>query len=132
MVKATPVRSERISFVTRLDGTLVGKGPSVSEGVTVQLLDELPFVEPVDVVLPVVEVLTGSTVEEEHAPISGATAVMPSKLTKPRFKNSLRSIKLQKASMRPDKLRNSADFPMAGKQDSLSLRIAGKGAFVAW
>lgn len=32
-LNATPVRSERISAMTRLDGSFVGKGPSVSESV---------------------------------------------------------------------------------------------------
>lgn len=36
MAKVTPVRSERMSDITRPDGVLVGKGPSVSEFVDVQ------------------------------------------------------------------------------------------------
>lgn len=90
-----PVRPSVISFRTKLAGTLVGNGPSVSDGVTAQSLLELPFVEPVAVVLPpvvLVPAVIGSTVVCLQAPIIGTTAAMPSRLLNPRFKNSLRSI----------------------------------------
>ena len=84
-----------MSFRTKLAGTLVGNGPSVSDGVTEQLLDELPFDEPVEVIVPVLVVVVGSTSVLEQAPTSGAMAAMPSRLPKPRFKNSLRSMLLR-------------------------------------
>ncbi len=76
-----------MSFNTKVEGLLVGKGPSVSELVTVQLLDELPLVLPVVVVLVVVGV-TSSLVQEI---IIGATAIKP-RLDKPLLKNSFLSM----------------------------------------
>jgi hypothetical protein len=68
-----------------LAGTFVGNGPSVSLGVTEQLLAELPLVEPVEVVV----VLVGSTVEDLQALIMGTMAVNPKMPPKPFFKNSV-------------------------------------------
>ena len=75
---------------TRLDGVLVGNGPSVSEAVNVQVPEVDPAVEPE--VLPVVsvEVSTGSTVSFEQL-ITGMIAAKPN-AENPLFKNSLRSI----------------------------------------
>lgn len=81
-------------FETRLDGDLVGNGPSVSEAVDVQVPEVVPDVEP-DVlpeVVPVVsvEVSVGSTVSFEQL-ITGMIAAKP-RAENPLFKNSLRSI----------------------------------------
>jgi hypothetical protein len=46
-----------MSLRTKLAGDLVGKGPAVSELVTVQLLAELPLVDPPDVVIDPVDVV---------------------------------------------------------------------------
>ncbi len=56
------MRSERISFKTKLVGTLVGKGPAVSEGVTLQSEAELPLVEPF--AMPVAGSMAGSILED--------------------------------------------------------------------
>ena len=82
MVNGTPVRSDRISVSTSDDGVLVGKGPSVSEGVTVQL----PVVVPVDVPVPDVEAASTSVFVQ---PVNGITMLMPSAVN-PFFKKSLR------------------------------------------
>ena len=89
-VSLVPVRSEVMSFETRLAGDFVGNGPSVSEAVAVQVPEVEPEVLP-DVEPDVsVEVSTGSTVSLEQL-ITGMIAASPN-AENPLFKNSLRSI----------------------------------------
>lgn len=82
MVNPTPVLSLTMLVVTSDAGVLIGKGPAVSEEVTVQL----PEVEPV-VVVPV----------EEFAPLLLQALIMgitkdPNPINPNPFKNSFRSI----------------------------------------
>jgi len=56
IVNATPVLSNRISDLTSDDGDLVGKGPAVSVGDTVQDPELVPVPVSVPVVVPVPEV----------------------------------------------------------------------------
>ncbi len=69
MVKATPVRSSLISLRTKEEGVFVGKGPSVSVGVTVQL--------PEVVVVVVEEVEVVDAVSFLQALMAGITMPIP-------------------------------------------------------
>jgi hypothetical protein len=88
IVNATPVWPSRMSLRTNFAGDFVGKGPSVSEFVTVQLLAELPLVDPVEVAVPVLVEVVGSI----SVWLQAARAAILNKLPNPRFKNSFRSI----------------------------------------
>jgi hypothetical protein len=56
IVNATPVLSDLISDLTSDDGVIVGNGPAVSVGDTVQLPEPLPLPEPEPDPLPEEEV----------------------------------------------------------------------------
>jgi hypothetical protein len=86
MVKATPVLSPVISLFTSVLGDLVGKGPSVSVGETVQLLL-------LEESVPEEELELSSLLPEFflQLPASGAMAASP-KAANPFFKKSFLSI----------------------------------------
>ncbi len=71
MVNPTPVLSSLISDRTSEDGVIVGKGPAVSVGVTVQVPELLP------VVVVVVVVVVSATVSFLQASIINGTEVAP-------------------------------------------------------
>src|SRR5690349_11181199 len=73
IVNGTPVRSLRISFVTREEGDLVGKGPAVSAGEVVQE----PGVVVVPVPVPVSVSVPFKMSSLLQAPASGAMAASP-------------------------------------------------------
>ena len=82
IVKSTPVLSSLISLRTSEEGVFVGKGPSVSDGLTVQ--------SPVVVVPPVVSVVSGVVTSSfEHA--KGTMLARP-KTARPFLKKSFLSI----------------------------------------
>jgi hypothetical protein len=72
MVKATPVLSLVISLLTSEEGVLVGKGPSVSVGLTVHDPEEVPDPVPELVSEPLVLLPVVSLPQAR-----GATAIMP-------------------------------------------------------
>jgi hypothetical protein len=81
MVNGTPVLSPIILLVTNEEGVFVGNGPSVSEGVVVQLPDEVvPDVVPDPDVVEVVPVLC--LVQELS---NGKTTVKPKSVAPPFF-----------------------------------------------
>jgi hypothetical protein len=82
MLNATPVLSSRISVRIKDDGVMVGKGPAVSVGETVQLPDPLPEPEPLPLPVSVVLVFL------QAAKITGADAAPMNMF----FKKCLRSM----------------------------------------
>ena len=89
MVKATPVLSLLISDRTSVLGVLVGKGPSVSVGEVVQVVELVPPVEVESEV--VVSVLELPSVLFLQASAKGAIAARP-RAANPFFKKSFLSI----------------------------------------
>src|SRR5450432_2191924 len=75
IVNATPVLSSLISDLRSEEGVMVGKGPAVSVGVTVQLPEAEPVV--VVVVVVVVPVLLSVTVSFLQASRINGTEVAP-------------------------------------------------------
>jgi hypothetical protein len=87
VVISMPCLLALMSFIAKLAGFFVGKGPSSPKAVLAQSLAELPLVEPVEELEPA-SVVTLSVLHED---INGAIAIIP-RLVNPLFKNSFLSI----------------------------------------